>query len=561
MQRSQLREKGLRGLKREKSLLLSLSLFLFFICSLAPLRAQNDDLLNGLSLEQRVAQLFMVNLYGAGLTEAGRDFLMRYQPGGVVLLGENISTPDAVTRLTNSYQQTIKDAGGIPLLVSVDQEGGPISHLQDGFTTFPTSELLTAAGDADLAHATGAAIADELSAVGVNMDLAPIADLETNPNNPIIVRRSFGSDPVLVSPMVAAFIEGMQGAGVISTAKHFPGHGESSTDSHTGLPVINLTRERLEQVELAPFRAAIDSGVGAIMVAHIWYPALESQPDLPASLSANVVTGLLRDELGYDGIIMTDALDMDAIDTTYNYSDAVLQAVEAGVDLVIAAHISLDAQQQAIQALIDAVHAGTISEERINESARRILTAKAQYNLLDWQPLDPSTASQRVDLDSHAELVTQIFNQGVTLAYDQNQLIPIADDRSLAIVYLGSRYQIVQECSTYRSNIAWVGVSDIPTDNEISSAKTAATLADTVVVFTQNADSNGAQAALVNALPPDKTVAVALWSVYDWLAYPHVAAYIATYSPLRPAVPAACALLFGALPATAQIAIAMPGIP
>lgn len=548
------------GGNRSHKLGIAVLMLCFLFLYIVPLSAQ-DDLLDSLTLEQRVAQMFIVNLYGSGLTEAGRDFLTQYQPGGVVLLGENLGTPEAVTRLTNSYQQTMIDAGGLPLFIAVDQEGGPISHLSNGFTAFPTPTLMTASGDFELIRQVGAAMAVEMQAVGVNFDLAPIADLETNPRNPIIVRRSFGSDPAMVSPAISAFIEGMQGEGVLATAKHFPGHGESDTDSHTGLPIIDLSRERLEAVELAPFRAAIEANVAAIMAAHIWYPALETAPNLPASLSPTIINDLLRDEMGYDGLVMTDALDMDAIDTAYSYPNAVVKAVQAGVDLVIAAHISLESQAAAVQAVVAAVESGVIPEARINESAHRILLAKERYQLLDWQPLEPAAATERLDLENHAALVERLFQAGVSLAYDRNGHIPLNPSQKVAIVYLGTRYQIVESCGAYRSDIQWVSVSDSPSDEQIASAQTAAHLVDTVVVFTQNADQNTRQAALVNALPPEKTVAVALWSPYDWLSYTKVSAYMVTYSPLRPAVPAACDLLFGAVPAGAQMAITLPGMP
>ncbi len=322
---------------------LALCVFVWLVLCVNSFVHAEDYLPSALTLDQKVAQMFIVNLYGSQLTEAGRDFLTQYQPGGVVLLPENIRTPEDVARLNNLYQQTIIDGGGLPLFISVDQEGGTIAHLREGFTTFPVSMLLTASGDTDLAYRVGQAMAEEMLAVGVNMNLAPVADLETNPNNPIIKRRSFGSDPAMVSPIVAAYIEGMQATNVLATAKHFPGHGDTSDDSHVGLPVVTLDRERLEAVELAPFRAAIEAGVSTIMVAHIWYPALEPQPDLPASMSYNIITGLLREEMGYDGLIVTDALDMDAIDTVYSYPNASLQAIKAGVDLVIAAHVSLEA--------------------------------------------------------------------------------------------------------------------------------------------------------------------------------------------------------------------------
>lgn len=537
-----------------KNLCFSVYFLFSLLVSVFPTVAQ-DDLFVGMTLEQKVAQMFIVHLFGEQMTYAGRDLLTTWQPGGVVLIGENLASAEAVMRLTNSYQQTITAAGGIPLFVSVDQEPGIISHLKDGFTQFPTPTLITATGKPDYASQVGRAIADELLAVGVNMNLAPVADLETNRDNPIIQRRSFGSDPALVSPMIAGFIQGTQGAGVLATAKHFPGHGDSSGDSHTELPVIDLSRERLESVELAPFRAAIEADVGAIMVAHIWYPALEPEPDLPASLSPRVITDLLRDEMGYDGLIMTDAMDMDAIDTHYTYPEAVIRAIQAGVDLVIAAHIGEQSQAQAMQAVVDAVRTGTISESRINESVERILAAKEQFGILDWQPLDLDTVSERIDLEGHAALIDELFRAGVTVAMDDQDFVPLTADKTLAIVYLATRTQIAQECGQYRPDIRWVGVSDSPTDEEIGWAVGASGLTDVTVVFTQNADTNTRQQALVNALPPEKTVAVALWSPYDWLTFPNVAGYIVTYSPARPAVPAACGALFGAFEAQGVLSI------
>lgn len=518
---------------------------LVFLLLIFPVRAQTDPL-SAMTLEQRIAQMFIVHLYGPQLTEAGRDFLARAQPGGVVLIGTNLGTPAALTALINSYQQTITAAGGLPLFVAVDQEGGPISHLREGFTLFPTPALLTASGQPELARRVGAAMAAELRAVGVNLNLAPVADLETNRDNPVIARRSFGSDPALVSPILAAYIEGLQSAGVLATAKHFPGHGETDSDSHTTLPVLDLTRERLETVELAPFRAAIDAGVEVIMAAHIWYPALESQENLPASLSASIITGLLRGELGYDGLVMTDALDMDAIDTTYSYASAALKAVQAGIDLIIAAHVSLEAQEAAVRAIADAVRAGTLSEGRIDESVRRILDAKARYGLLDWSPLDPATTAERLPLDANAALVEELFRAGVTRVFDHHALLPLTDASSALIIYPATRPNIAQECGRYSTDLKWLGVSASPTDEEIAWAASSAARAGTVVVFTQNADAR--QQALVQSLPAERTIVVALWSPYDVLRFPQIAAYVVTYSPMRPAVPAACALLFGALP-------------
>lgn len=529
---------------------------LVLLCLLFLLPATRQSLLDTLTLEQRVGQMFMVSLYGTELTEVGRAFLQRWQPGAVALFGNNAGNPQEVTTLTNAYQQTITDAGGLALLIAVDQEGGLISHLTEGFTTFPAPMLLTATGSSELAYAVGQAIGQELAAVGVNMNLAPVADLETNPNNRVIQRRSFGSDPQLTAPIIAGFARGLQNAGVLATLKHFPGHGDTSEDSHVALPVVSHNRERLDAVELVPFREGIEAGVAAVMVAHIWYPAIEPRENLPATLSQNVVTGLLREELGFEGLIMTDALAMDAIDTTYRYEDAAVLAVQAGVDLLaFGTNAGLQTQAQAIQAVIDAVRTGAISEERINASVQRILDVKARYGILDWQPLDASTAIERVNQEAHEQLVERLFRVGVTVVYDNNEAIPFTNDDSVAFVYPATRTQIVRECSAYHPNIVWVSVSESPQDEEIAWARSAARRVERAVVFTQNAIDDPAQQALVNSLPPEKTIVVALWSPYDWRMFQDISGYVAAYSPLRPAVPAVCGVLFGAIPARGQLPI------
>ncbi len=525
----------------------------------APVRAQDelDARIAAMPLEQRVAQMFMVTLHGSVLTEEGAQDLTTWQPGGVVLFGENVGDPASVTRLTNAYQSTITAAGGVPLLISIDQEGGVVTRLTDGFTMFPAPILIGAAGD-DMAYQVGQAVAQELSAVGINMDLAPVADLETYKDNPIIYRRAWGGDPNIAGSAVASFIRGLESLDVLATAKHFPGHGKSRQDSHGELPTIDLPLDRLQAVEFVPFERAIDADVAAVMIAHIWYPALEPQVGLPASLSHNVITGVLREQMGYDGLIMTDALDMNAVDLNFNYYDAVVMAINAEVDLLATGpSIGQHGFEAAMQRVVDEVRAGNISEERINQSVRRILETKQQYGILDWKPLDPTTAPEQVNLDAHAQLFDELYQKGVTVAYDRNNLIPIPPERRVAMIFLATRYQIQNECAQYSSNITWTGVGDNPTPEEIGWAVANANSADTVVVWTQNADTNPEQQQLVNALPPEKTIAVSIWSIYDWQSYQNVAGYVLTYTPARPAIPAACAVLFGAQPATGVLPVTL----
>lgn len=527
-----------------------------------PLDSRVDEILEAMTLEQRVGQLFMVTLHGEVMTQVGAEFLRTFQPGGISLFGANVTSPAGVTQLTNNFQSTITAAGGVPLLIAIDQEGGLVARLseQAGFTVFPAPMILGAAGEAMSAR-IGDAVAEELSAVGINMNLAPVADLETNRDNPIIFRRSFGNDPIVAGEALAGFVRGTQARGVVATAKHFPGHGETREDSHAVLQPLNLSLDRLDSVELPPFVSAIEAGVGAVMVAHIWYPAIDDER-LPASLSYNVVTGLLREQLGYDGMVITDALDMNAVDLNFPFAQAAVMAVQAGVDmLALGPSSGLEASTNAYNAVLEAVRSGAITEQRLEDAVRRILMTKARFGLLDWEPLDPASAVERVNAAAHQALIADLFEAGVTVAYDRNDLVPVPADRSVAVIFLATRYQIQAECAQYRPDIRWVGISDEPSQEEIGWARAAADASDIAIVWTQDAVRTRAQADLVNALPQEKTVAVALFSPFDWELYPNVAAYVATYSPARAAVPAACAVLFGAIPGQGRLSVNLaPGL-
>jgi beta-N-acetylhexosaminidase len=501
-----------------------------------------DAVLNSLTLEQKVGQMFMVTFYGYPPNEQARDLLNTWQPGAVALLPENLGTPLDITSLTNTIQQIVIDNGSVPMFIAVDQEGGMISHLEEGFTEFPAPSLWTATQDNALVYELGQAMAQEMLAVGINMNLAPVADLDTNPNNPIIGRRSWGSYPDLVAPMLTAWIQGAQDMGMLATAKHFPGHGDTSTDSHVTLPVITADIDRLRGVELVPFTSAIQVQVGAIMMAHIDFTELDDVENLPASLSPAIINGLLREEMGYSGIVMTDAMDMDAIDTVYSPIGRALRAIEAGNDwILLGANISPNAQAEAMQAVVDAVRAGTISEQRIDASVRRILIAKERFGVFDWQPLDPNTVDTRLNRMEHEALVSRLFVSGITLVKDDFGALPMPENT--LFIYPATRPSLWQACQ--REDIQPLGVSGSPSDEEIAWATTAAQNASHVVVFTWNASTDPSQVALVNALPVEKTLVIALQDVRDIESFSQVGAYMVTYSPMLSANLAICDILLG----------------
>lgn len=267
-------------------------------------------LISKMTLEEKIGQMFQVGFKGTKVTSDIKEMIEDYYVGGIIYFRRNIESLQQVSGLSNELQiLSASKRPGLPLMISTDQEGGMVSRLVGG-THFPGNMILGATRNVRLAKRDGQAIARQLKAVGINMDFAPVLDVNNNPLNLVIGARSFGGDPLLVANLGIAFIKGMQAEGVITCAKHFPGHGDTAIDSHLGLPVIKHGKEHLEKVELYPFKQAIKVGVDSIMTAHIYFPALEPRKGVPATLSYNVLTGLLRRELGFAGLIISDCMEM-----------------------------------------------------------------------------------------------------------------------------------------------------------------------------------------------------------------------------------------------------------
>ncbi len=316
-----------------------------------------------------------------------------YHLGGVILFRENVVTTEQTTRLVNDYQEAAEKFG---LLMTIDQEGGIVTRLQSG-TDMPGNMALGATRSTDISYNVGKAIGEELSALGINTNFAPVLDVNNNPDNPVIGVRSFGEDPDLVADMGIAYTKGLQSTGVAATAKHFPGHGDTDVDSHLGLPEVPHDKERLKEVELYPFQQAMDAGIDMIMTAHVTFPKIDDtkviskktgeEIALPATLSHKVLTELMREEMGFDGVITTDALNMNAITDHFGSVDAVIRAVKAGSDIVLMP-VGLE---EVRNGLLTAIEEGEITEERIEASVERILTLKLERGIIKQespQPLD-----------------------------------------------------------------------------------------------------------------------------------------------------------------------------
>ncbi|AEI45172.1 beta-N-acetylhexosaminidase [Paenibacillus mucilaginosus] len=323
-----------------------------------------------LSLKQKIGQLLMCGFPGTEPTPEMEELIRDGGIGGIIYFRRNLAEPAQAAALSAKLQGFAAEGSGVPLLIAVDQEGGMVTRIEQGVSVMPGAMALGATGDADAAYEAAKVTAAELLAMGINMNFAPVLDVNNNPLNPVIGVRSYGGDPELVARLGTAAVRGYQETGVAATVKHFPGHGDTSQDSHHELPTVPHDRGRLDRLELVPFREAVRQGVDAVMTAHLLFPAVEPEP-LPATLSPRVLTGLLREELGYGGVIVTDCLEMNAIAGHYGVAEGAVLAVEAGADLVLVSH-RIELQRAALDALTAAVESGRLSEERIDRSVDRL---------------------------------------------------------------------------------------------------------------------------------------------------------------------------------------------
>jgi beta-N-acetylhexosaminidase len=514
--------------------------------------------LEEMSLEQKVGQVFMLGFEGTTLTTTNRALIQGLHLGGVTLFARNIVNGAQLARL-NADLQTIADP--LPLFISVDQEGGLVIRVTEGATILPGNMALGATGDPDLARRVAEASASELLAMGINMNLAPVVDVNTNPLNPVIGVRSFGSEVGLVSEFGVQTIQGLQSNRVSAVGKHFPGHGDTDVDSHRDLPVVAHSMDRLQSVELLPFKAAMQAGVDGIMTAHVYLPSIEPQADLPATLSKSVLSGLLRTQLGYQGLILTDALDMDAIKKERSAAEAAVVAFEAGADMLLIAGIKADDRMRlgdGPPALLAAVTSGRVSEERLNASVLRILEAKARRGVLPGAAIAPATPDVSVlNSPDHRALALDVARRAVTLQRDAQHLLPVsAADRVLVVTPEVPTRSLVQD-DQLSSNLTDAVRTFAPSAASASSSTTAtnaARNADVIVLATYDLVLDPDQQALVRTLAATgkPVIGVGLRGPYDAAAAPEVGTFLTVYGDRPIHLQAAAEALFGKLTPSAK---------
>jgi beta-N-acetylhexosaminidase len=525
-----------------------------------------------ISLEEALGQKLLLAFEGKlGLTAELLEALRRYRPAGVTLFRSmNIDTPAQVRALCRELQQAAQKAGLPPLLIAADQEGGQLMAVGEGVTQLPGNMALGAAGDAQLARQAGEVLGRELAAMGISVDYAPCCDVNVDPRNPGIGIRSFGEDPRQVSTLCAAMIAGLQSAGVAATAKHFPGLGDTAVDPHWGTPVVPHALERLQQVELPPFESAIEAGVRLVMTAHIALPAVAGDAETPATLSPAVLGGLLRDQLGFQGVIVTDAMDMQAIRQGDALGEQAVRAVGAGVDLLLMGG-NPDDHRHVHAALLQAAQGGRFEGEALRHSAGRVLALK------DWlQKAGPQPDLGVVGCPEHRSVADEIARRSLTLVRDRDKLLPLRlhPDQRLAVVLPRpadltpadtSSYvspELAQALRRYHPRVEEFLVSHAPSQQEIADLLARLAGFDYIIAGTLNAFSQPDQVEMVQSILSTgvPTVVAALRLPYDLAAFPQAPAFVATYSLLEPSMRALAAALFGQAGFPGRLPVSIPGI-
>jgi len=521
-----------------------------------------------LTLEQEIGQQFLLSFTGKRKPPSELlEILKRQHVGGIVLFrSKNMGSLAELRALTAALQKAALQSGQPPLLIAADQEGGQLMAIGDA-TPFPGNMALGATGSEKLAYRVGKALGREVAAVGMNVDFAPVCDVNNNPANPVVGTRSFGESPALVSRLSAALVKGLQASGVAATAKHFPGHGDTASDSHHGAPVLPHDARRVRRVELPPFRAAIEAGVRLMMTAHIVFPALNGGTTLPATLSKDILRGLLRGKLGFDGLIVSDAMDMHAIEQGPGLVVDALAALGAGVDLLLLNH-DLARVSATYSCAVQAARRGLLSRQEIHASGRRILKLKSWLTQYKQPPLSV------IGCREHRALAREVAEKSVTLVRDTTRRLPLslqpneriavvvprpedltpADTSSLVVPALGSAMR------RYHRHVEDFTVAMNPSTAEIKVLRATLVNYDLLIIGTINAASHPGQAALVNTMLENgsKVVAVALRMPYDLAAYPAASTYVCTYSILPPAMEALAEVLWGRISFSGKLPVSIP---
>ncbi|MGP8301677.1 glycoside hydrolase family 3 protein [Streptomyces inhibens] len=551
----------------------------------AATRARLRRLISRMTPEEKVGQLFVMRVYGHSATDPdpadvaanqkeigvanAAELIAKYHVGGIIYFGwaHNTREPHQIADLSNGIQKAAAaQRVPIPLLISTDQEHGIVARVGAPATLFPGAMALGAGGSRDDARTAARIAGEELYAMGIRQNYAPDADVNVNPANPVIGVRSFGADPQAVARMVSAEVKGYQGAGIASCAKHFPGHGDTDTDSHIGLPYIHHTAEQWERLDAPPFKAAIAAGIDSIMTAHIVVPAFDSSED-PATLSRPILTGILRERLGYDGVVVTDSLGMEGVRVKYGDARVPVLALKAGVDqLLNPPDLSV-----AHAAVLKAIEEGELTERDIDTRLMRILLLKERRGLFQ----DPYTTHQDVDrvvgTRGHLTTADRIADRTTTLLRNDADILPLSRRRERRVLVVGfdaaapsgtggpPTTVLAKTLTELGFSATALSTGLAPTQQQIDGAVAALGERDAVVVATYNVSAQSPQRKLVGALldTGKPVVQLAVRNPYDIAQLDGVRAALASYSWTDVELRAAARVIAGRLDPTGRLPVAI----
>jgi beta-N-acetylhexosaminidase len=538
-----------------------------------------EKTLAAMTLDEKVGQLIIPAIVGMFLGQDNDTFqqvrrdITEFHVGGYHMLGEVnlLHEPAGVALLLNRMQEMAK----LPLLMTADFEGGAGLRYM-GATRLPRAMAMGATNDEELVAEAARITAEEARAIGIHVNFYPVVDVNNNARNPIINIRSFGGDPMLVSRLARAYIRGAQSAGVMATAKHFPGHGDTSTDSHLELPVVDVDRSRLDQIELAPFRAAVDAGVSAVMSAHIALPRIEEE-GLPSTLSHKILTGILRDEMKFQGVVFTDAMNMRGVSARFPEGEAAVRAIKAGADVILYP----PSVEKAFNAIKSAVQRGEIAEQRIDESVLRLLRAKQRLGLDKNRFTDLNKLDRALGSREHQQTARRVIENAITLVRDDRGALPLKLEAKQKVLFI----TVVDNSEGWRDGVpgraflagllkrhpatASVYVSDKTSPAEFDLIRKLAAFSDVIIVngfirvssFKGSIDMTEGEINLLKHLSAlNKPFAFVLYgSPYLISFVPELPSYILAYEYYPAAEEAALRAVLGEIAFRGKLPVELPG--
>ncbi len=436
------------------------------------MKSRVEEILGSMSLEEKIGQVVICGFYGTTPSKEIKILIQKYHLGNAVLFKRNLENPEQARKLTSSLQEMSKN----PLLIAIDQEGGIVTRLTEPFTIFPGNMATAATQDSHNAYLTGLIMAKEMRAVGINWDLAPVVDVNDLPENPGIGVRSYSDDPKIVAEFASEFLKGLHDGKVAACAKHFPGKGHSAKDAHLEMPTVDRDRETLEKVELYPYRELIKVGLDSVMPSHVYYPVLCEKRDLPATLSKKVMTNLLKGEMNFEGVTVTDDLEMSGIANSLSASEAAWCSLKAGADVVMICH-TFEEQVKAFEKIKEKVSNGTIPVERLNDAVRRILQMKENIGLFE----DKLVIESDIGSEESRKIAEKIAQRSITVCRDFDEVIKKVPNAPILVVCPSSMNLVkVEEGGDRQSSefvrifkqmlgfeVKSVSVSSKPTSDEI----------------------------------------------------------------------------------------------